>query len=242
MVTFRDGGRRASSMMPISDRPLRLTIADGAFSVLELPETHRLVELKTPAARRLAELAIHEHSLEEAESACLLLESIVAPKGPNVDGNEPIERALWAAMTTSYYRCFGESGAKLRWEEVLSGSPAGQQVHQYFHTLRDKHFSHDINGYRQSIVAAALDNQGQVLGVMKNQSLVVHSLADMVHFKALIGTSLAFVRRSMVGLLQQVDAELDAQSPEALLAMDEPVYVPPGPQNATKPRRNKPAK
>jgi len=114
-------------------------------------------ELRTPAARRLADITGCLADLATAEAAAtelLKLWPATATEGP--DGIVP--RSLWIAAVTSYARCFtGGVRSRVRRELVEPLAEGALETHDYFYGLRDKHVAHSVNAFEQTAVGVSLD-------------------------------------------------------------------------------------
>ncbi|WP_138505515.1 hypothetical protein [Nostoc sp. PA-18-2419] len=132
--------------LSISNNPTGLHI-DG------FPHAEKLVNLKEPQARRLADLGLHRTDLEFAADC---LEAI------NTAPNEPLvmRQSLWRSAIIYYIKCFGDNARfQLNSSKIYKGDDQAQEVFTYFKTLRNKHLVHDENSYAQCIPGAILNQK-----------------------------------------------------------------------------------
>jgi hypothetical protein len=98
---FVDAGIYQRFSVTTDETPTHLSVEAGAVQFPTLPTAAHFGRVSTEAGQRLSELALHEHSLIEAEAAALALEGLTDEVRVSALG-----RALWTALSVSYVRCF----------------------------------------------------------------------------------------------------------------------------------------
>lgn len=232
-ITMRNAGTdRVGTHIALSEE-FRFSIEDGAIVVPDYPTATRIGAISSAAARRLEEMALHEHGLIEAEVAVSLLRDL-----PAADDNQAIIRMLWTAAVTTYARSFAGHQDKLEAPVIHGGDELAVGAHEYVWTLRSKHFAHDVNDRRRSIVGALLDADGQFLGLAQWQGLAEFQQGELNNLTKLIADALAYVRRERERLAAEISDEVRALTPAERSAMPEPVIRGASPDTVHRSRRN----
>jgi hypothetical protein len=188
------------------------------------PNAVKVLALKGPVARRIADLALHRGDLLFARDC---LEQV------NRTPEEPalLRHALWRSAIVHFAKCYGDSTARsqLSPKKVLRGeAPVAIEVFEYFKALRNKHVVHDENPLAQSLPGAILNARDQPRKIEKiiSLSLVAETLGQehYSNLHLLIQKSLTWVEKEFDRLCLQLTTELEAIPYEQLLAMPAPEY------------------
>jgi hypothetical protein len=214
-------------------KELRFSIKDGTIEVPDFPTATHIGALKSPAAHRLSEMALHEHGLIEAEMAVSLLRQL-----PSEPDNQAVIRMLWTAAVTTYTRSFANHDDKLDARAIHGNNEVALGAHEYVWALRSKHFAHDVNDRRRSIAGALIDGDGAYLGLAQWQGLTQFQQGELDNLTKLVADALVYVRQERVRLEEVIDAEVRAMTPEQRLALPEPVLPGATPDTVIKSRRN----
>ena len=129
-----------------------VTKTKTGFQIEGFPDAAKVVRIKGPKAKRLADLSLHKSDLEFA-SECLETINQVSDK-PWV-----LRQALWRSAIIHYMKCFGGNNARgqLNSKNIYKGNAGALTAFDYFKDLRNKHVVHDDNAYTQSIPGAILN-------------------------------------------------------------------------------------
>lgn len=213
---------------------------DGNLHVEGFPDAVKLIKLDDPKAQRIADLLLHRHDLEFANS-CLEAINTVPVDPPAV------REALWRCAIIHFAKCFGNSAARfqLSCEKIYRGEPSeAKQAFQYFQHLRDKHVVHDENSYAQSIPGAVVNRGDKLYKIEKILCFVAHGNTleqdNYNNLKLLIQKALTWVVAEFDTCCDIVTKELEAIPYDELLKRLDVTYRVPSVEEIGGNRRDRP--
>ena len=139
-----------------------ITKTESGFQIEGFPDAAKVIQIKGPKSKQLADLSLHKTDLEFAFEC---LETI------NQTSDKPwvVRQALWRSATIHYTKCFGGNKARgqLDSNKIYKGNSDALTAFNYFKNLRNKHFIHDDNSYAQSIPCAILNKPAKSYKIEK---------------------------------------------------------------------------
>jgi hypothetical protein len=221
-AAFHDRGFKAV-LGPIGTDPIPLRF--NGF-----PAAAHVAELQSTTARQVAAFRLIQHDLDEAEQVLGSIRSLrVLTQGADARSDfRALLRAMCAAFTVVYSRGFKtkEAGGDRLVAGDVFADPIALREHEFILTLRNKHFAHDVNDYRQAKVAAVFAADGELLGFPAFETFADRS-EIIEHNGALL---IAAARRYLAAELDRLHAllrrEIDALRPAERLALPAMVYHP----------------
>jgi len=186
------------------------------------PNAVKLVDIRTPKAKRLADLALHQEDLRFALE-CLGLITI------NVSESNLIQKALWRSALVSFFKCFGNGDRfQLSPQKLLKGEPSeAMKSFNYFKSLRNKHVVHDENSYTQTVCGAVLNPEFSETKVDRVIALCMDMHLDQTHlssFITLVKFILDSVSKEFDALELSIRGELESESYSTLISLPAPIY------------------
>ncbi|MFV8595066.1 hypothetical protein ACNRBS_11205 [Ralstonia pseudosolanacearum] len=181
------------------------------------PDAVKLIRLTGDKAARVADLALHRHDLDFADS-CLMELSKAAD-------SSIVQRALWHAAIVNYIKCFG-GGVRtdLDADLIYGGNALAMEAYRYFRELRNKHIAHDVNAYAQCTPGAVVNKEGHQYKVAK--ILCTSTFAETIqqdsfdNLHNLIADARKAVEIEFDNLCAELTTELEAKPHAELLASD----------------------
>lgn len=203
-----------------------ITKTNEGFHIEGFPEAVKVLGIKGPKARRLANLTLHKSDLEFSLS-CL--------DGINLVPEEPyvLRESLWRSAVVHFAKCFGSSKSRFSLDPktVYRGDEGAIEPFEYFRSLRNKHLVHDENSYSQALPGAILNKPD---ASHKIEKIVCLSLIGQTldrdaysNLHLLVAHALEWVTREFDQLCDRLTAELEAQSYENLSKQDGITYSAP---------------
>ena len=215
---------------------LKIGLVDKQFHIDGFPLAARVIEIKGQQGMNLAHLSLHVDDLEFALE-CL--------REVDKSTSAVTREALWRSAVISYAKCFGSNARRkqLASEKVFKGTPAEARLaHNYFKSLRNKHFAHDENAFGQALPAAIINPDGAERKVEKVVCLGAFALTleqgNGTNLWLLIETALAWLRAQFDALAEQIRLDLERTPHRELLCAPIIKYVVPGPDDVANPRPN----
>ena len=133
---------------------LNISKTEKGIRIDGFPEAVKAVRIDSKKSRRFSDMVLHLNDLEFSE------ECLIALNNSNIE--RIFQLALWETAILRYMKCFGGNKGRpsqLNYIKVLKGDKDGQEIFNYFHNLRNKHFVHDENSYTQSIPGAIVNDK-----------------------------------------------------------------------------------
>lgn len=225
-----DEGRAFIGSTPLTrEKPIKLSLKDGSIHVPEFPQASHVGQLTSENAELLGALHLVGHYLDEASAALVELrrERIAIAAGTGSQGRALLW-ALCTAFVIPYCRTFRTKGRDYRLvaSEVFAHNSDALREHEYIWALRDKHFAHDVNDRRRTLVSVILDAKGDLLKIATNQMIADESEIILHNGTLLVQDSRRFLDQSIEQVELKVLDEVQAMTPLERLALPEPVYVP----------------
>lgn len=210
---------------------------ESGLHIEGFPDAVKVIQIDSPDAIRLSDLALHKLDLEFADRCLEAINTV--PEEPHV-----IRESLWRSAIIHFLKCFGNSKARFRLttDEVLRGEPPEAiEAFKYFKSLRDKHLVHDENSYAQSIPGAVLNNGSKDYKIEKivcfSASSVTLEQGSYGNLKLLIGRSQFWVTREFDQLCEKLTEALEKETYTTLLASADLTYRVPTPDELYRSRR-----
>lgn len=193
------------------------------FRLTDFPNAEKLIALKGALAQELADIALHQADLLEAEE-CLDL-SVAA------ESSSPTQRALWKMAIITFAKCFGRNEARansLDIQQVLPDEELGQAVFRYFKHLRNKNIAHDENAFTQCLVGAVINSLDAPHKVEKIVTMTLHGETgedgDVSNLRNLIHAARRHVDQRYDRLCEQLTSDLEAQPHDDLVSREGLTY------------------
>jgi len=211
-----------------------ISFKDNQFHLEGFPDAVKFIALHGTDAERLADLNLNKVDLDFS-SECLT--QLNDPAG----NPEIVRKALWRSAIIHYIKCFATGVRfKLDYEIIYKGEPsAALEFFKYFDSLRDKHISHDVNAYLQSLPGAVLNPLTKPQKIEKvvcaNFLVVTLDQINFSNFNLLIQKARTWVVAEFDSLCEKITKELEVYSYEELLKRDPVTYS--VPKDVSKPRK-----
>jgi hypothetical protein len=210
---------------------------DSGLHIEGFPDAVKVIQIDSPDAVRLSDLALHKADLEFADRCLEAINTV--PEEPHV-----LRESLWRSSIIYFLKCFGNSKARFRLttDEVLREEPPEAiEAFRYFKSLRDKHLVHDENSYAQSIPGAVLNNGSKDYKIEKivcfSASSVTLEQGSYGNLKLLIGRSLSWVTQEFDQLCDKLTEVLEKETYATLAARPDLTYTVPTLEELHKNRR-----
>jgi hypothetical protein len=200
---------------------------DGTtFKINGLPDAVKVISLTKNQARRLTDMALHQHDLNLAKEALLEIGKIENFRESRVAD------LLWRAAVIHCVKCFTPAAARgqLSPQKILKSEPSeALDAFQYFLNLRNKHFIHDENSLAQCIPCAVINNGTKSYKIEKVVCQSIHVITldqgTYTNLTLLVDKSLAWVVSEFDMLCDRISAELEQVPYDQLLATPQPVFT-----------------
>lgn len=196
-----------------------ITKTDEGFHIEGYPEAVKVLGIKGPEARRLADCTLHKCDLEFSLS-CL--------DGINLVPEEPyaLREGLCRSAVIHFAKCFGSSKSRFSLDpkKVYRGDEEALEHFEYFRSLRNKHLVHDENSYAQALPGAILNKPDAPHKIEKIVCLSFISLTlgqeayNNLHL--LVTRALEWVAREADVLCDRLTTKFEAQSYDDLSKQD----------------------
>ena len=206
-----------------------ITKRPEGFHIEGFPDSVKVIRIKGPEARKLADLALHKADLNFA------LECLDQINGMPEIGHV-LRQALWRSAVVHFMKCFGDSKSRVRLvpRNVYKGDPEAMEVFRYFKSMRDKHLIHDENSYTQCLRGAVINKKDMDHKIAKIVCLSVIGdtlgQANYSNLHLLISRAREWIVPRFDTICNALSAELESNSYEALVAQQGITYSPPGPE------------
>ncbi len=203
-----------------------VTKTKDGFQIEGFPDAAKVIRIKGPKAKRLADLSLHKSDLEFA-SECLATINQVSDK-PWV-----LRQALWRSAIIHYMKCFGDNKARgqLDSKKIYKGNAGALTAFDYFKYLRNKHVVHDENAYTQSLPGAILNKPGKSYKIEKivcfNATGLTLTQVNYSNLHQLIQEAKEWVVREYDNLCDILTKELESKSYEELDILEPMTYTTP---------------
>ena len=214
---------------------IALTHNENTFHIEGFPDAVKVLKIKGPKSRRLADLALHKMDLDFALEC---LETI------NHTPSEPylLREVLWQTAIVRFIKCFGQSKARFSLDpQVVYKDDAGALgPYKFFLSLRNKNIAHDENSYSQCLPGAALNKDGMDHKIAKIICLSVAGTTleqgNYNNLHLLATNARKWVTGQFDKICDILTAELEARPYNELLAMEGITYTAPAADDVHKPR------
>lgn len=178
---------------------------------------HRTLALKGRDVRSLNDLYLNLTDL----TLCLRLMT----DNKDVLWGKPsdLKVALWTAIITKYFSCFGNSDSRrtLNAGKVFKNNPNAQSTFYKFSNIRNKHIVHDENNMIQSNAVIQID-EGVVARPFKIMIVGGDAAShDVDAMGVLLSVSIEFAQNALNVLIPRIQAQVDAMSLEDIGALEE---------------------
>jgi hypothetical protein len=199
---------------------LKHTTRDSG-TLIEPPPGYRVVEVDTPSAARLRDLASLRRDFEVARR---FADSYVAVADQRADHANAPEDALWVAAVIRYCRAFS-TGARLAERASPEAYTDVQRTqHQRVLDLRNAHLAHAVNDFEQVTVVAYLTDSSFSAPKIESVTQMVteaHLIdaGDCAALVALCDAQIASLERRMKRVQNEIGEELVALGRQAIYAL-----------------------
>jgi hypothetical protein len=192
----------------------------------------------TAAASRLAAFSLHLSDIKGAEDGMALLNDLVNKRVWDASTSEQRAGAahtIFEGVVFGYCRCFDPTrkANRLDVNEVLAGNTKAQKFHEELWAMRSKHYAHDVNGYRDALVAVRVDDGSNKIDVlrfkMEPDESVVRNMARLLR------DARSFVEAEVSRLASIVENELSSVAKAERAALPEAKFS--LPRSMTQPRK-----
>lgn len=209
-----------------------LHITMDRVSIPNLPEAAHVGNLNSASALEKTDYDIHVHNLLEARAGL----DLIFERTKEKDYDRPLVRLLWAGVAVCYARSFSGRNA-LSAPLVFGDNELALLAHRDLWDARSKHFAHDVNDYRQSIVAAVLDQPGNLLAIADWQNIIELDSTFTTNARLLVRDSLTYVQKRLVELDDVLAEEVRQMTPAERLSLPAPRLTTGGWENIKRSRR-----
>ncbi len=196
---------------------------DQGFKLLGFPNAEKVIALEGPDAQELADMALHKNDLDDSFKCldCFVTQTKTS-----------FEQSIFWKMSIIYFmKCFGKNNSretKLDIIQILGGDSNGQEVFDYFKSLRNKNIAHDENAFSQCLPCAVINKQSLENKVAKIACLIfqaeVSSEGDVNNLRLLITKAQMFVQNRMDQLCKTLTDTLERVPHADLLRREAPVF------------------
>ena len=199
-----------------------------------------VVKFKSDSAARLAVLATVDADLECVVSCCERMQGL-----RDAEQDSVLLRAMWTAALVAYVRAIWDprrEWLRSRFEQRIAefeGEPL--DLHAWLKDMRDKHVAHDVNPFSEFLVGLILPPEtvaeGDVQGVATFGRIFIGSAEQAKDISAIARALRSVVSTLYDQVRHDVQAEASAIGLPKLRKLERLRSYVPGPESATKPRR-----
>jgi hypothetical protein len=215
--------------------PIRITITGSVARIEGYPDAAKVIMVTGANCRNLADLSLHDADLQFA------LESLDALNEEGMPSH--VRESLWRSAIVHFFKCFQHSKSRKLLDGKTIYASAAPEVtanFEFLKKLRNKHLVHDENPFAQCAIGAILNNGKKDLKIARvfaaNFFLATLNPDRVSQLHSMALDALAYVRREMDLLIEQITQELEAKKYEELLAMPQLSQTAPTLDAAGKPR------
>ncbi len=203
-----------------------VTKTEAGFQIEGFPNAAKVIHLKGPKAKRLADLSLHINDLNFAMECLETINQV--PDKPLV-----LKKALWRAGIIHYMKCFGDNKARSRLnpKTIYKGNSDALTAFNYFKNLRNKHYVHDENSFTQSIPGAILNKRDKPHKIEKivcfNATGLTLNQVNYSNLHQLIQEVKQWAEKEYDNLCDIFTKELESRSYEELDSLESMTYTAP---------------
>ena len=202
--------------------PTAMRIVGDKLHIDGYPDADRVVCWEAPIAKRLADLRMHQATVDFCEKA--MQEFAKTPEGARTAAE-----AILIGVVASYFSCFGDNQASLTLSvnRVFKGREDAKMAFEHWKAIRNKVLIHNESSINFMVTGIALTREGDVediLSLMINPS-IMDDQQNLQNLYELIAYTQRFLQQEITELLARAFNEAMSMTRDSRLGLGNVTYV-----------------
>jgi hypothetical protein len=115
-------------------------------------------------------------------------------------------QSLWSAALVAYIRCFSSGKRFGLTKDIFLKTHGGEETHQYFKDVRDKHIAHSVNPFEEVQIGLVLSQPDQCVSSVA--CLSTFRLIDDTHNVKQLGQLAKYARQNIEGQVKEMEVKV----------------------------------